>query len=70
MVDAIESKLDSEEKHEAFVAAALRAREQMTASGKAYDGDEFLGYMRARLRGDKVARPRAKSLPGLLKKPG
>ena len=41
----------------------------MLASGIAYDGDELLAYMRAKLRGEKVAKPRTKSLRTLLKNP-
>lgn len=67
MVEAIESKLDSEEKHSDFVEAALRSRDDMIASGKAYDGDEFLAYARARVRGEKAVRPRLKSIKGMLK---
>jgi predicted transcriptional regulator len=69
MVEAIETKLDSEEKHGAFVEAALRSREDMLAIGKAYDGDEFLAYARARLRGEKPVRPHLKSIKSLLKTP-
>lgn len=69
MVEAIESKLDSEEGHDAFVQAALRSRGEMLATGKAYDGDEFLAYARARLRGEKPVRPRPKSIKSLLKAP-
>lgn len=69
MVEAIESKLESEEKHSAFVEAALQSRADMLASGKAYDGDEFIAYARARLRGEKPARPHLKSIKSLLKAP-
>jgi predicted transcriptional regulator len=69
MVEAIESKLDSEERRGAFVQAALQSRDNMIASGKAYDGDEFLAYARARVRGEKAVRPRLKSIKGMLKQP-
>lgn len=69
MVEAIESALQREEKHEAFVAAARQSRNQMIASGKAYDGDEFIAYARARLRGEKAVRPRQKAIGTLLKTP-
>ena len=69
IVEAIETKLDSEERHDAFVEAALRSRDEMLESGKAYDGDEILAYARARLRGEKPVRPRPKSIKTLLKTP-
>jgi predicted transcriptional regulator len=69
MVEAIESKLESEEKHGAFVEAALRSRDEMIASGMAYDGDEFIAYARAKLRGEKAVRPRLKSIQSMLKTP-
>lgn len=65
MVEAIESALERGEKHDAFVEAARQSRDQMIASGKAYDGDEFLVYARARLRGEKAIRPRKKSIKTL-----
>jgi predicted transcriptional regulator len=68
MVEAIEAKLESEEKHGAFVQAALQSRDKMIASGNAFDGDEFLAYARARLRGAKAVRPRPKSIKGMLKR--
>ena len=69
MVEAIESALESEEKHYAFVEAAQQSRNQMIASGKAYDGDEFIAYARAKLRGEKTVRPRLKAIKTLLKTP-
>ncbi len=65
MVEAIESALERGEKHDAFVEAARQSRAQMLASGKAYDGDEFLAYSRARLRGEKAIRPRQKAITTL-----
>lgn len=57
MVEAIKSSLESEEKYGSFVEDALRARDEMVASGKAYDGDEMVAYARARLRGENPVRP-------------
>ncbi|WP_309684187.1 hypothetical protein [Polaromonas sp.] len=65
MVGAIESALDSQEKHGAFVEAALRSRDHMLASAQAFDGDEFAAYIRAKVRGQKVKRPRPKSIKSL-----
>jgi len=69
MVEAIEARVDAEEKHDAFVASALRSRERLKKTGKAYDGDEVIAYMRAKMRGEKAAKPRPKALKALLKKP-
>jgi predicted transcriptional regulator len=68
MVTAIEAELDRREKQSEFLQSALRARAETIASGKAYDWDEFREYMLAKMRGEKVARPRAKSIQSLLKK--
>lgn len=67
MVVAIEAALDTQEKHSAFVAHALRSREEMIASAKAYDGDEVVAWLRARGRGESVPKPRLKALKTLIK---
>lgn len=67
MVEALESALESSEKHSAFVEAAIRAKNEMIASGKAYDSREFIAYAKAKLRGEKASRPRLKSIKSLLK---
>src|SRR5437763_4675955 len=68
MVGAIEAELTRREQRRSFIADALQARDEMMASGKAYDGEEFLAYMRAKMRGEKVKRPPLRSLETLLKK--
>ena len=67
MVGAIESALDSQEKHGAFVARALRSRDEMIEGGRALDGDEVIAWLRARGRGDRPAKPRLKSVKTLVK---
>lgn len=67
MVGAIESALDSQEKHGAFVAQALSSRAEMIETGKALDGDEVIAWLRARGRGERSARPRMKSVRTLVK---
>ena len=67
MVGAIEAALDDQEKHGAFVARALRSREEMIDSAKAFDGDEVVAWLRARSRGKRAAKPRLKSLKTLSK---
>ena len=66
MVGAIESALERQEKHGAFVEAALRSAAGMMASGQAFDGDEFGAYIRAKVRGEKVSRPRLKPIKSLM----
>ncbi len=58
MVSAIEGALDKEEHHNALVASALRAREQVLASGKVMDGKGFGDYLKAKAQGRTVKRPR------------
>ena len=58
MVNAIESALSTAEKHSAFVADALRSRQQTIASGQVLDGAAFADYLKAKARGLKVARPK------------
>jgi predicted transcriptional regulator len=67
MVEAIEAELERQEQHGSFVEAALRSLEEMKASGRAYDGKEYLAYARARLRGENPARPKLKSIKSMLK---
>lgn len=58
MVNAIESALSTAEKHSAFVADALRSRQQTIASGQVLDGAAFAEYLKGKARGLKVARPK------------
>ncbi len=67
MVDAIESALDSQEKFELFIDTAIRSRHEMVESGRAFDGDEFAAYLRAKSRGENVSRPRSKHLKSLVR---
>src|SRR5947209_5335987 len=68
MVGAIEAELTRREQRRSFIADGLQARDEMIASGKAYDGDEVIAYLRARARGEAPPRPRLKSLKTLIKK--
>lgn len=61
MVQAIEAELSQQEDRGALVAAALRARAQVLASGKVLDGRAFSGYLQAKARGQSANRP--KSIP-------
>lgn len=62
MVQAIEAAVDSAEQHDAFVDEALQARDAVMQTGKVYDGAEFATFIRARARGEKLPKPRLKSL--------
>ena len=66
MVNAIESALSIAEKHSAFVADALRSRQQTIASGQVLDGAAFAHYLKAKARGLKVTRPKPVRLERLL----
>ena len=66
MVDAIESALSNAENHSVFVADALRSRKQVVASGQVIDGADFNDYLRARARGRKTTRPRARRIDSML----
>ena len=64
MVQAIEQAATAAERRASFVGEAKAAREQMLGSGKGYDASEVHAYLKARVAGDKVARPKAKSWRG------
>jgi predicted transcriptional regulator len=61
MVQAIEMATQAAEQRADFVATALAAREKILTTGKGYDAEEVHAYIKARLDGKKVAKPRAKS---------
>ncbi len=66
MVNAIESALRTAEHQNSLVAAALRAREQVIATGTVLDGKAFSDYLKAKTRGEKVRRPRPIGLKSLI----
>ena len=70
MVNAIESTLSNAENHSAFVAAALRSRQQVVESGQVIDGAAFGEYLKARARGSKVTRPKPVRIDALLARAG
>jgi predicted transcriptional regulator len=61
MLSAIEHAAAAAERRAGFVAQALAARQQMLQSGKGLDADEVHAYMRARISGKKVTKPKAQS---------
>lgn len=48
-------------RRERFVTEARAARKQMQDTGKGYDADEVHAYIRARIAGNHVIKPRLKS---------
>ncbi len=62
MVAAIEERLAAEETRAAFYAEAERRLAQMEKTGKGIPAEEVFDYIRARIQGKKVARPKARKL--------
>lgn len=62
MLEAIKEKLDAEEAQAAFQAEAQRRLVGMKRSGKGIPADEVFEYLRARARGEKPKRPKARKL--------
>ena len=62
MLQAIKEKLEAEEAQTAFRAEAERRLEGMKKTGKAIPADEVFSYLRARVRGEKTKRPKARRL--------
>lgn len=61
MVHAIEQAATAAERRASFVSEAQAAREQMSSSGKGYDAHEVHAYLKARISGNKPAKPKARS---------
>jgi len=64
MIHAIEQAATAAERRASFVSDAQAAREQMLATRKGYDAGEVHAYLKARLSGDKPAKPKAKPWRG------
>jgi predicted transcriptional regulator len=62
MVEAIESQTALYERRRVFLADGLSAREEVAQYGLVLDGDEVLSYLKARLEGRKIAKPRKRKL--------
>jgi predicted transcriptional regulator len=58
MVRALQAQVEAMERHEAFLADAVRADKAMEASGAGYESDEVHAYLRARAAGRKARRPK------------
>lgn len=61
MVRAIEAAAAAEEQRRAFVDDALEAEAEMEASGAGYAMADVHAWLRARVAGKRVARPKARS---------
>ncbi len=64
MIHAIDQAATAAERRASFVGDAQAARQQMLATGKGYDASEVHAYLKARLSGDKPAKPKARSWRG------
>lgn len=58
MVRALESQVESMERHEDFIKDAVAARKEMEESGLAYAAEDVHEYLRAKVRGRKARRPK------------
>jgi len=64
MVEAIRTAALAARKRSAFVADALAARAEVMESGKAYPAQDVHDYVRARVEGRRIAKPKARSWRG------
>ena len=64
MVSAIEQAARSTEQRLQFIAQAKAAREEMIDTGKGLDADEVYAFLNAKVSGQKVAKPKARSWLG------
>ncbi len=60
MIDAIEQETTRAERHDAFVAEALRAERELNRTGLHFAAEDVFRYMTARAGGKSVKRPRPK----------
>jgi predicted transcriptional regulator len=61
MIQAIDHAATAAERRASFVNEAQAAREQMLSTGKGYDAKEVHAYLKARISGNKSAKPKARS---------
>jgi predicted transcriptional regulator len=61
MVEAIASATSAAEARAQFVAEAVAARDEVMATGKAYDAQDVHTWLKARLAGKDAPKPRLKS---------
>ena len=61
MLEAIEHQTRLDEERREFVAGAVAARSEAVTSGQGYAAAEVHRYLAARVRGDRAARPKART---------
>ena len=61
IVQAIEQAATAAEQRASFVSEAQAAREQMLKTGRGFDVCEVHAYLKARIAGKKLAKPKARS---------
>jgi predicted transcriptional regulator len=61
MVSAIEQAAHSTEQRLRFIAEAKSAREEMIETGRGLDADEVHAFLKAKVSGKKVTKPRTRS---------
>ena len=61
MLEAIERQTRLDEERRAFVADAVAARSEALASGEGYAAADVHRYLAARVRGERAARPKART---------
>lgn len=61
MVSAIEQAAHAAEQRLRFIAEAKSAREEMIDTGRGLDADEVHAYLKAKVSGKKVAKPKTRS---------
>lgn len=61
MVSAIEQAAHSTEQRLRFIAEAKSAREEMIDSGQGLDADEVHAFLKAKVSGKKVSKPKIRS---------
>lgn len=62
MLEAIREKVEAEEARTAFLAEARRRLARMKKSGAGVPAGEVFDYLRARAKGEKARRPRARKV--------
>jgi predicted transcriptional regulator len=61
MVSAIEQAAHSTEQRLRFIAEAKSARAEMIETGQGFDADEVHAFLKAKLAGNKVTKPKTRS---------
>ena len=64
MASAIEQAARSTEQRLQFIAEARAGREEMIDTGRGLDADEVHAFLNAKVSGQKVAKPKARSWHG------